>query len=297
MAIAGPRLLVTGAVFANTFIAQELTDYITLGSHPTDPDRGLRRVAQVLAALRECISDLSHFYDDLKFSKAPQKAPPVRGSRFSQPQLADTSQYVPERPLGKWAFPHYTEFGTNGEHFSLTYECPLAVGERTTRALFKASMKSSPESVAQSVVVKFTRRYCADAHRLLADMSLAPKLFYHEHSAGIHIIVMEYLEVTGDTEDQLNSEKGTKHVESLRRAVRALHGKKLVFGDLREPNILITKDGLRLVDFDWSGEEGTVRYPAGISQDIEWPDGVEGEEKIKREHDEVWFRQLTKTDL
>ena len=100
-----------------------------------------------------------------------------------------------------------------------------------------------------------------EAHQLLAEMSLAPKLFYHEYTAGVHFLVMERLEVIPATNDQLKGEEGPKHIESLRRAVRALHDRKLVFGDLREPNILITKEGLKLIDFDWCGKGGTVYYP------------------------------------
>jgi hypothetical protein len=295
-------MLVAGAVFADTFIAQELTDYITLGSHPTDPDRGLRRVAQVLVTLRECIEDLSSFYNGLRFFRSPRRGPvtdppPGRASKRLGPRSEDiTPQYVPESPLQRWVFPCYTEFSINGDHFSLTYERPLEGGEKTTRALFTATMTSSSAG-SKLVVVKFTRRYCTEAHRLLAEMSLAPKLLYHEDIAGVHFIVMEHLEVIEVSDDPLGGEDGTKHMESLRRAARALHGEKLVFGDLREPNILITKDGLRLVDFDWSGKEGTVCYPAGISGEIPWPDGVEGEAEIKVEHDEEWFRRLTGSEL
>ncbi|KAF9643961.1 hypothetical protein BDM02DRAFT_3272735 [Thelephora ganbajun] len=292
LAIAGPRLLVAGAVFANNFIAQELTDYLTLGSHPTDCDRGLRRVAQVLVTLRECIQDLASFYSNLKFklSKIPIS---IRKSGSRSTGFA--TQYVPESPLGRWVFPHYTEFKVHDDPFSLTYKGPLEGGVKTTRALFTASMKS-PEA-GKLAVVKFTRRYCPEAHRLLAGMLLAPQLLHHEHIAGIHFVVMEHLEATEVTGDILKGANGAKHVESLRKAVRALHNEGLVFGDLREPNILIAKDGIKLVDFDWSGKEGMVRYPADISEEILWPEGVGGEGQIKFEHDKEWFRRLTGTEL
>ena len=69
--------MVSGAVFADTFIIQQLTDYITLGLHPTHPDRGLHRVAQVLVALKECIKDLCNFYKKL------MDTPPVTNSRVA----------------------------------------------------------------------------------------------------------------------------------------------------------------------------------------------------------------------
>ena len=60
-------------------------------------------------------------------------------------------------------------------------------------------MESSPEELKKSVVVKFTRNYCEEAHNLLARISLAPKLLHHQSFAGIHFIVMEHLEVTKDS--------------------------------------------------------------------------------------------------
>ena len=303
LAIAGPRLLVAGAVFANTLIAQELTGYLNLGSHPTDPDRGVRRVAQVLVTLRDCIQDLSSFYNGLEFTEEdgtlttePRQTQRSRGSR--QPSTDPAPHLIPKNPLNH-VFPHHTEFVTDGKRFSFAYKRPLVGGEKATRALFIASMTSSPEEVKKYIVVKFTRSYCEEAHSLLAALSLAPKLLHHAEFAGIHFVVMERLEVAGDTSNLLRDkgEDGKKHVDSLREAVQALHDQKLVFGDLREPNILITKDGLKLVDFDWSGKEGTVRYPADIARRVEWPKGVKGGTEIKAEHDKVWFKRLTGTEL
>ena len=305
--MAGPTLMVAGAVFANTFIAQRLTDWLALDPHPTDHEEGLRRVAQVFVAIRECVQDLDHFYSNLKFKeRAPDtqkkerttKLVRSRGSKARGSQGAgqtQTSPYVPEDPLGRWVFPYRTEFKIGNQSFSLAYNRPLESQPKTTRALFIASMKSSsPSQADESVVVKFARRYCPAAHKLLAEMSLAPKLLYHEETAGVHFVVMELVEVMEATGEEL---KKPEHVRSLRTAVQALHGKGLVFGDLRGPNVLIVEDGVRLVDFDWSGEEGVVRYPSCISTKIEWPEGVKSEGKIKVEHDQEWFKWLTGTEL
>lgn len=57
-----------------------------------------------------------------------------------------------------------------------------------------------------------------------------------------------------------------------------------MFGDLGLPNILVTKDGLKLVDSDWCDKEGEAQYPASLFKEIPWPGGVEGEEKITSAH-------------
>ena len=293
--------MVAGAVFANNFIAQRFTDWLALEPHPTDHERGLRQVAQVFVALQECIRDLETFYNNLKFDeKGPDTGErewvrtPASGPTTESQGVSQTVECVPKDPLGRWVLPYRTGFEDNGKSFSLTYNRPLESGVKTTRALFIASMKSLGEGFGTSVVVKFARRYCPGAHRLLAKMSLAPQLIHHECTAGVHFVVMEHIKATQDTGKTLNK---TGHAESLRRAVQALHGEGLVFGDLRGPNILIVGDGVKLVDFDWSGNEGVVHYPSHLSKAIEWPRGVESDGKIKAEHDKEWFKRLTGTEL
>jgi RIO-like serine/threonine protein kinase len=62
----------------------------------------------------------------------------------------------------------------------------------------------------------------------------------------------------------------------VQRAIEALHVRKLVFGDLRSPNVMITKmNEVKLIDFNWAGEEGQARYPSVISSDIKWAADVE----------------------
>jgi len=58
------------------------------------------------------------------------------------------------------------------------------------------------------------------------------------------------------------------------------------FGDLRKPNVMITKNWkVQLNDFDWARGEGDVTYPVSISHSIEWPKGVKALELMFRQHD------------
>ena len=64
----------------------------------------------------------------------------------------------------------------------------------------------------------------------------------------------------------------------VQRAIEVLHVRKLVFCDLRSPNVMITKttrNEVKLIDFNWAGEEGQARYPSLISSDIKWAAIVE----------------------
>ena len=49
----------------------------------------------------------------------------------------------------------------------------------------------------------------------------------------------------------------------------------LVFGDLRGPNIMVTKKGeVKLIDFNWAGIDGQAKYPSLITVALSmWPDG------------------------
>lgn len=59
-----------------------------------------------------------------------------------------------------------------------------------------------------------------------------------------------------------------------------------MFGDLRPPNVMITKDEeVKLIDFNWAGEEDQAKYPSLISPEISWPEGVKPLALMRREHD------------
>jgi len=150
---------------------------------------------------------------------------------------------------------------------------------------------------AQDIVVKFVNRYGQRAHQILASEGLALKLLYcgsprfddDELSyQSISMVVMEY--VDGDmfaVVKQKMSEELVKTVRStIRRALHLLHSHGLVLGDLRPLNVMITKDGkVKLINFNWAGEEGQAMYPSLISPVIAWPEGVKALAVMRREHD------------
>jgi serine/threonine protein kinase len=73
-----------------------------------------------------------------------------------------------------------------------------------------------------------------------------------------------------------------------------LHSNGLVFGDLRLPNTMITKaNEVRLIDFNWAGEEGQTKYPYLISPGIDWPAGVEALAVIEKGHDLEMLNKLS----
>ena len=72
-------------------------------------------------------------------------------------------------------------------------------------------------------------------------------------------------------------------------AVHLLHENNIVFGDLRDPNILYdaSKDCVVLVDFDWAGKDGESRYPATLNLSNAWAEEVLPYGIMCKAHD-VW---------
>ena len=118
--------------------------------------------------------------------------------------------------------------------------------------------------------VKFAHSYCEAAHRLLDDISLAPRLRYCEKVEGF--------------------------AEKLRTAVRTLHDANFVHGDLQVPNILVTEDGgMKVTDLDWCGRDGEVRYPSNINMNkrVGWDPDVTRGGLVKKGHDRPMCSRLT----
>ncbi|KAF9444365.1 hypothetical protein P691DRAFT_778309 [Macrolepiota fuliginosa MF-IS2] len=278
--IAGPRMIISGAVFTDRPIVQELTDYITLGPCATTAnynsglDRATYRAAQLLRALKEGFSVLSNYYQS--------------GIHLS-----------PQFPQ----FPHFRQFNTEGS--AITVEYFERFDLLPHKSVFKARVTKVTSNVESTVakptsyhlqegeivVIKFAYRYCKEAHSLLArqEPRLAPKFWYcqYEPTVDMRVIMMEF--VDGHCLDG-GPALSQQQFGELRRALQILHENRFIFGDLREPNILVPKEDkscVRLVDFDWSGKEGEVRYPSCIIMDepgYQWHPEVERGGLIK-EHD------------
>jgi serine/threonine protein kinase len=166
-------------------------------------------------------------------------------------------------------------------------------------------------SPPRDIVVKFVQRpYGASAHEALAEAGLAPRLLYcgtpSVKSGGplygeIEMVVMEY--VDGETVAALKNKKkiwdDMKDVvrSEVRRALQILHEQRsLVFGDLRGPNVMVTKDKkVKLIDFDWAGVEGQATYPSLISDESgKWAEGVVAGGVIQKKHDLEMLEMLVK---
>ncbi|PIL30486.1 transporter [Ganoderma sinense ZZ0214-1] len=133
------------------------------------------------------------------------------------------------------------------------------------------------------VYVKLVDRYGQDVHRLLSDEGFAPKLrWFGPVCGGSSMVIMD--KVDGTTIQQfIDDESGNlpelseADLGGLDEARALLRKHGFVHGDLRPPNVMLRinsdkSNSIFLVDFDWAGKDGEVRYPNyPLNPDVLWP--------------------------
>ena len=274
IAIAGPWICILGAVFVEQVVIEELTGFIWIGGHAYK-DGELKWVTRMLAALGDGIGELKEYYSEVGALKTKEDM-----QRF---------------------FPFVRSYRIGDKVVRFSYEAYLVpkIAESQSKAIFLAR-ESDGESDGH-IVVKFVQTYHAEAHRLLAGEGRAPKLLYcsseddrFEGLTGLTMIVMEH--VKGEMAHELygNGAVPGDVLKEVEKAVGILHTKNIVFGDLRQPNIMIADGRVMLIDFDWCGVHGEGMYPVSLndSGDIDWHPEVKRGGVMMKEHDSYRLRMM-----
>ncbi|KAF5340817.1 hypothetical protein D9757_015128 [Collybiopsis confluens] len=271
--LAGPWIVIMGAVLTSRPIVQRLAPYEWLGRSRLFDDRQVYRIARLLYALRRSIVELSQYYANIT---SPVVNPGCIHPRFC---------------------PSVTSFSIDKTEIPFVYDRPLeddfaCVTFKVTRA-----------DTQTPVVVKFVRQYGHDAHRLMAEHGMAPKLLSHtplgECYDELSLVAMEYIK--GKTlEDAFDpSQPLPEPVRNrIREGLDLLEAAGFVFGDLRRPNVMLA-DGeepvgerIRFIDFDWAAKDGALRYPFDIADVVRRSSGASEHAWIKREHHNNMFSHL-----
>jgi len=154
-----------------------------------------------------------------------------------------------------------------------------------SKLLFAATETASNEKIC----IKFVRHYSKDVHTFCASKGFAPTLKgFKKLSGGWYMVVMEMI---GEDYCPLSEfPPPYYHSEDITQKLTSLHQANYVHGDVRDSNIMVKKDGVqgfKLVDFDWSGRIGEVRYPMNVYRGSRlWrPREAEDGQLIKADHD------------
>jgi serine/threonine protein kinase len=269
LATAGPWLTILGAVITDGVIIQRLTNYIWVGLNSVLSESHITDLARTFFALKMSLKKLTAYYEGLQPTSNPA------GTRY---------------------FPSITAFRQNTALVDFEYVGYLENGPDCVT--LRARTLSG-----RDIVVKFVERYGRDAHEILAGEGLAPGLLYcgplhlrdgEPSYRSISMVVMEYIDgfTLSVAKKELDEETMKRVKLEVRRALDLLHDRGIVFGDLRLPNIMITKDGkVKLIDFNWAGRGSQAKYPPLLSRGIAWPEGVGPLAVMKPEHDlDMWSK-------
>jgi tRNA A-37 threonylcarbamoyl transferase component Bud32 len=123
----------------------------------------------------------------------------------------------------------------------------------------------------------------------MAELGFAPKLYACEEVGLMQMVVMEFVQ----GEQWFSPLHSPLYWEKLKGAIQLYHAEGFVHGDLRAPNILVTPDGPKILDFDWAGKIGDAKYLRVLNhKDITWHDEADINEPIVAEHDIFMLDQL-----
>lgn len=269
--IAGSRLEISIAIYVGAiFVSDLVTINLSRGFHGSDTTI---RLARIFKALASCLQDLKSYYE-----RIPTSSPSDYSFLYPHPITANETALPPIK---------YDKYlGLNG----LPIETVPDLGERST-AVYTGSFNGD------KVLIKFTHRYNKKAHTLLAGAGLAPRLHFCNPIVGnLLMIVMDYIPDAKSVLRLRVEESPLPSIipEQVEKAVTLLHNRDIVFGDLRDGNVIYapptpdqTDGRVMLVDFDWAGSHDIDRYSATLNPAGGWADGVSQYVKMHKEHD-LW---------
>lgn len=269
----GPHLSIGGCILSDLPVL-EIFSFVSLNFHQSN-DVACSTLARHLSALKKGVDSLvARFSGSPSAGSSPGLSPPLR--------LPPRNNYR--------LFPYPTTFipllgPSKGEQVEFSYT--KDVGDNTL--IFTGQTKNMGQ-----IWIKFVRRYGKEVHQWCLERGLAPKLLGFEKLAGGWLmVVMEHLDEPWV--HLSNTDNPWSHAElkgPIQAVITQLHEEGcMVHGDIRETNIMVKKTGgsdFMLVDFDWAGRIGEVKYPKFLSPDpaIGRPAAAEDCTPILPEHDD-----------
>jgi hypothetical protein len=255
--IAGAHIGFAGAIWTDRPHLQVLAPTLPLFYHASDVDMRIQ-TARCLAATKRAINALKKYYED------------------ELPYL--NTLLPPQHP--NLAFPHQSQYVclTDGTIQPFKYVSHL----QEDKLVFSGVAGNV------KICIKFVRQYSKEAHLRCSSLGFAPRLRgFQQIPGGWYMVVMDFIDDM--YHDLSNSFVKASFQPEVEEKVIGLHQEGFVHGDLRDTNIMVKRNGtpgIMLVDFDWAGVIGEVRYPMNVNNvDIKRPDGAHDNELIMTQHD------------
>ncbi|EJU05384.1 hypothetical protein DACRYDRAFT_113521 [Dacryopinax primogenitus] len=254
LTLVGPRLDLQGIVFVERPIIETLANPLALDRRISS--EYVKEVAWWMHCVKRAGDNLDKYYRQLKKGldiSISQYLPAITQVDLRNPTAGTKSATI---VYEDWIEP-------------VRDSCPEV---RLNKAVFSATLQMVNDRGAyqEQVVVKFCERYGEDVHSFVADQpDCAPKLLaVKKLSPSLCMVVMEKV----PDHKQLPTlafipERRRKEIENQLLYMQSkLEEQHFVHGDLRCPNILLTReDKVKVVDFEFAREEGSVCYPCDLN--------------------------------
>jgi hypothetical protein len=251
-----------GLVCTTQINMQILGDALRLDRHSSDATQW-KAIARHLGALRIALGKLQEVYRQDIFNIGLQLG-----------------------PLATY-FPVYRDFRTlEGRDITVSY----SLQPFPRNLLFYGTCVFEEGGKEVEVCVKFVTQYSFGAHQFCASEQFAPQIFaFVDLGGGWKVVVMERLDQSFDLVTALTLKP--ELYELLKEKLSRLHQNGDVHGDVRDVNIMAKEENgrysVKLLDFDWAGRIGEVRYPRNVrnSPSLRRPREAYSGELIQAEHD------------
>ena len=149
---------------------------------------------------------------------------------------------------------------------------PLEVTDKVMKKHVYRAKGARYLSSQRYFAVKFTPSYSFDLHRLLEEKGLAPELLTSfQLKSGLFCIIMEWISPVLSCEELVELDITYKRqiAHQLFQVLYILEHNDFVLGDIRSPNILVTRNGkdykVVIIDLDFSGQAGVASYPVELN--------------------------------
>lgn len=285
----GPVIEVSIAVCLEKTLVDKILDFEIHDGD--DDDVTVTKLALIASAIKQCAESLRLEYRRSHQTPATVEQPGKETWHLPRPSI------VPSLNSPMPALEVKSKLSRN--NVELVRE--LAVEEPQMRSLFLADYTHKGSESAVEAVVKFVTTYGTDAQHLLSAKGYAPKLYDCVPVIGRRImVIME--RVNGKPMNTFPRNSLPSSVfEDIAEALNILHARNIVFGDLRDMNVMVLDEdskgriGAQLIDFDWADKNGKAFYPATINPalfGLELHKDVSERELIRKEHDNYSLNHL-----